>query len=124
MDPSSHFTNRSGVFSGPPWEWETEDSARDADALEAVRRFVSEYGQIPTQDSWAAAGMSPCERTVRKRFGSFRAAVEVASAGDRRVLDHEVASSRYVGSQALHPLPRGERDLEHLQRPKKVVAGA
>lgn len=35
-------------------------------------------GQIPTQDSWTAARISPCERTVRNRFASFRAAVEVA----------------------------------------------
>ncbi len=84
-------TNRAGVFSGPSWEWETEDSARDADALEAVRRFVSEHGQIPTQDSWTAAGISPCERTIRKRFGSFRTAVELASGGDPRVLGLAVA---------------------------------
>jgi hypothetical protein len=31
---------------------------------------------MPTRDSWTAAGMSPCDRTVRKRFGSFRAAME------------------------------------------------
>ena len=78
VDPSSHFTNRPGVFGGPAWEWETEDSARDATAIEAVRRFVDEYGRMPTQDSWTAAGMSPCERTVRKRFGSFQAAAEAA----------------------------------------------
>jgi hypothetical protein len=78
VDPSSHFTNRPAVFSGPAWEWETEDSARDEAALEGVRRFVDEYGRMPTQDSWTAARMSPCERTVRKRFGSFQAAAEAA----------------------------------------------
>jgi hypothetical protein len=76
VDPSSHFTNQPGVFGGPAWERETEESSRDANALDAVRRFVSEHGTMPTQDSWTAAGMSPCERTVRKRFGSFRAAAE------------------------------------------------
>jgi len=39
---------------------------------------VDEYGRMRTQDSWTAAGMSPCERTVRKRFGSFQAAAEAA----------------------------------------------
>lgn len=78
MDPSSHNTNRSGVFGGASWEWIIEDNARDAQALDAVRRFVADRGELPTQDSWAAAGMSPCERTIRKRFGSFRAAAEGA----------------------------------------------
>lgn len=78
MEPSSHFTNRAGVFSGPCWEWVTGDSARDAEALDAVRRFVSEFGHMPTRDSWTAADMSPCERTVRKRFGSFKVACEMA----------------------------------------------
>jgi len=55
-----------------------EDAARDAEALDAVRRFVEEHGRLPTQDSWTAAGMSPCERTVRKRFGSFQAAGDQA----------------------------------------------
>jgi HNH endonuclease len=59
-------------------EWVTEDAARDAEALEAVRRFVEQHGQLPTQDSWTAAAMTPCERTVRKRFGSFRAAAQLA----------------------------------------------
>lgn len=56
----------------------TEDAARDAGALDAVRRFIEEYGELPTQDSWTVAGMSPCERTVRNRFGSFRAAAKLA----------------------------------------------
>lgn len=76
MDPSSHNTNPPGVFAGPAWEWETEDSARDAEALEAVRHFIEDHGRVPPQDSWTAAGMSPCERTIRKRFGSFRAGAE------------------------------------------------
>ncbi len=56
----------------------TEDRSRDAAALDALRRFVEEFGQMPTQDSWTAAGMSPSERTVRKRFCSFRAAIDAA----------------------------------------------
>ncbi len=72
-----------GVFDGPAFEWVTEDAVRDAVALEAVRRFAEEYGRMPTQESWAAAGMSPCERTVRKRFGNFRAAMEEAGVQPR-----------------------------------------
>jgi len=78
VDPSSHNTNPPGVFGGPSLEWLTEDAARSAEALDAVSRFIELHGQAPTQDSWTAAGMSPCERTVRARFGSFRAAAEVA----------------------------------------------
>ena len=78
MDPSPHNTNPADVFGGPAFRWQTKDSARDSEALDAVRRFVQEHGHMPTQDSWAAAGVTPCERTVRQRFGSFRAAVEAA----------------------------------------------
>ena len=78
VDPSSHYPNPPGVFDGAPWEWMTEDAARDTEALEAVGRFVAEHGRLPTQDSWTAASMSPCERTVRNRFGSFRAAADAA----------------------------------------------
>jgi hypothetical protein len=42
-------------------------------ALAAVRDFISEHGGRPTADSWTAAGMKPCERTIRNRFGSFEA---------------------------------------------------
>jgi hypothetical protein len=90
VDPSSHFTNQAGVFGGPAWEWETEDAARDAEALDAVRRFIDENGAMPTQDSWSTAGMRPCERTVRKRFGSFKAAAAAAgiiASGTRGVVD-------------------------------------
>ena len=65
-----------GVFGGRAFEWITQAAERDAEALAAVRRFVDEFGVMPSKDSWTAAGMSPCERTVRKRFGSFRAAME------------------------------------------------
>jgi hypothetical protein len=78
VDPSSHNTDPPGVFGGPYLEWLTEDAARNAEALDAVSHFIEQHGQMPTQDSWTAAGMSPCERTVRARFGSFRAAAEAA----------------------------------------------
>jgi len=71
-------TNPPGVFGGPSLEWLTENAKRDAEVLDAVSRFGGQHRQLPTQDSWTAAGMSPCERTVRARFGSFRAAAEAA----------------------------------------------
>jgi hypothetical protein len=40
-------------------------------ALEAVRRFVVERGILPTAGSWTHACMSPSEKTIRRRFGSF-----------------------------------------------------
>jgi hypothetical protein len=69
---------RESVFGGPALGWLTHEMARKAGALDAISRFIEQHGQLPTQDSWTAAGMSPCERTVRARFGSFRAAVEAA----------------------------------------------
>jgi hypothetical protein len=59
-------------------EWVTEADCRDSEALEAVRRFVEEHGELPTEDSWTAAAVTSCERTVLKRFGSFRAAAQLA----------------------------------------------
>src|SRR5712692_3357424 len=49
-------------------------------ALEAVRRFMAERGTLPTAASWTRAGMSPSEKTIRRRFGSFKAAVQCAGA--------------------------------------------
>jgi hypothetical protein len=46
-------------------------------ALEAVRQFIDDRGQVPTADQWAAAGLSPSEKTIRRRFGSFRAAARL-----------------------------------------------
>ncbi len=68
------------------------DAARDAEALEAVRRFVEEHGRLPTEDSWTAAGMRPCERTIRKRFRNFRAAAEAASSTFRSSHDKPTPS--------------------------------
>jgi len=48
VDPSSHFTNRAGVFDGPAWEWETENFARDSEVLDAVRCFVDQAAPTAT----------------------------------------------------------------------------
>lgn len=47
----------------------------------AGERFVAEHRQLPTQDSWMAVRTSPCERTVRKRYGSVQAAAVAAVSG-------------------------------------------
>jgi hypothetical protein len=47
-------------------------------ALAAIRNVIDEHGERPTADSWTAAGMCPSEKTIRNRFGSFRAAAEAA----------------------------------------------
>ena len=33
---------------------------------------------MPDQHSWAAPRMTPAEKTIRNRFGSFKAAIEAA----------------------------------------------
>jgi sugar phosphate isomerase/epimerase len=48
--------------------------------LEAVRQFMQDHGLPPTPETWTAAGMIPSEKTVRRRFGSFRNAAEMAKA--------------------------------------------
>ncbi len=47
-------------------------------ALEAVRQFIEDHRQVPTAELWAAAGLTPSEKTIRRRFGSFRAAARLA----------------------------------------------
>ena len=101
MDPSSHNKNPANVFGGVDFELgvpgpaaalseagyadneqcECRDDdgkevaeARDTEALAAVSRFIEEFGVEPNQYTWAAAGVSPSGKTVRRRFGSFRAA--------------------------------------------------
>src|SRR5438445_13030042 len=45
---------------------------RIAEAVAALRRFVAEHGSIPTAESWTEATMRLSEKTIRRRFGSFR----------------------------------------------------
>jgi Homing endonuclease associated repeat len=49
------------------------------EALAAVRRFVEERGVLPTSTSSTAAGMRPSEKTIRRKFGSFQAALAAAA---------------------------------------------
>jgi HNH endonuclease len=51
---------------------------RIAEAVAALRTFVAEHGSIPTAESWTEAAMRPSEKTIRRRFGSFKVAVATA----------------------------------------------
>ena len=82
MDPRCRHKHRSDEFKGTLYQVPDVAGDRQEIALEAVRRFVEQHGCIPTQDSWPVARMTPCERTVRKMFGSVSAAIEAAGALD------------------------------------------
>jgi hypothetical protein len=81
VDPAIHNSN-TFEFGGPRLTVaSTEDQWFPNDlVLEAVRQFVHDHVLPPTAESWTAAGMTPSEKTIRRRFGSFRAAVELARA--------------------------------------------
>jgi len=78
VDPDIQFSNRcrwtaeSAVLNLPEAGFPIDD------ALAAIRKFIQEKGSDPNQRSWTAAGMAPCERPSRTRFGSFAAAIREA----------------------------------------------
>jgi hypothetical protein len=49
------------------------------ESVAALREFVAEHGSLPTAESWTEAAMRPSERTIRRRFGSFRKAIQRAA---------------------------------------------
>jgi len=61
---------------------------RDSAAIAAIHEYVERFGQPPTGEAWVAVGMRPSEKTIRRRFGSFRAAIQVAG------LPEGIASTR------------------------------
>jgi len=77
VDPAIHNSN-TFEFGGRRLRLGLNGSRASDRALEAVRRFVAERGTLPTATSWALACMSPSEKTIRRRFGSFKAAVRRA----------------------------------------------
>jgi len=77
VDPAIHNSN-TFEFGGRRLRLGSSGSGATDQALEAVRRFVAEHGTLPTADSWTHARMSPSEKTIRRRFGSFQAAVQSA----------------------------------------------
>jgi hypothetical protein len=78
VDLSSHNANPPGLFDGETVPLPDLADGKIEEGIEAVRRFVMEQGCLPTQDHWTAACMVPSERAIRKRFGSFRAALAAA----------------------------------------------
>ncbi len=52
--------------------------AKVEERIDAIRRFFADQRCLPTEESWTAAQMVPSERTIRRRFGSFRSAVAAA----------------------------------------------
>jgi hypothetical protein len=70
--------NPGAVFDGASFELSDSAAERVDEALAAVRSFVEAHGVAPTAELWVAAGMSPSEHTIRRRFGSFKAAVATA----------------------------------------------
>jgi hypothetical protein len=49
--------NYGAEFAGTPYRVVLIDDERDAADLEAVRQFIEEHGQVPTQASWMDARM-------------------------------------------------------------------
>lgn len=80
VDLSSHNANAAGVFDGAPYELRDSSDDREDEALASIRAFLDELRVRPTAEACTAAGMTPSEKTIRRRFGSFRAAVEMAGA--------------------------------------------
>ena len=80
MDLSSHNTNPPGVFDGAPCVLRDSSDDRDEAALAPIRAYLEEFGVRPTAEAWTATGMTPSEKTIRRRFGSFRSAVGRANA--------------------------------------------
>lgn len=81
VDPDIRFSNRSRWVSEPLVLNLPEAGFPIDEALEAIRAFIHEAGTNPNQRSWKAAGMAPCEKTIRTRFGSFTEAVRAARSG-------------------------------------------
>ncbi len=81
VDLSSHNTNPPGVFDGAPYELRDSSDVRDEKALASIRAFLEEFGIRPTAKAWTSTGMTPSEKTIRRRFGSFKVAVATARLG-------------------------------------------
>ncbi len=75
MDLSSHNTNPPSVFDGEAVPISDVADARLEEAVGAIREFIEDQGRLPTAASWAEAEMRPSEKTIRRQFGSFQAAV-------------------------------------------------
>jgi len=78
VDLSSHNANLPGVFDGEAVPLSDVADTRIQEYVAALREFVAEHGSLPTAERWTEAGMRPSEKTIRRRFGSFRKAIQRA----------------------------------------------
>jgi hypothetical protein len=78
VDLSSHNANPPGVFNGEAVPISEVADARLDKAVAALREFVDQRGRLPTAQSWTEAAMRTSEKTIRRQFGSFRAAIQQA----------------------------------------------
>ncbi len=78
VDLSSHNANPPGVFDGEAVALSDVAEIRLEEAIASLREFVDDHGRLPTANSWTEARMRPSEKTIRRRFGSFKAAVQCA----------------------------------------------
>jgi len=79
VDLSSHNANPPGVFDGEAIPLSDVADTRIEESVAALREFVAEHGSLPTAESWTKAAMRPSEKTIRRRFGSFREAIQRAA---------------------------------------------
>jgi hypothetical protein len=79
FDLSSHNTNPPGVFDGEAIPLSDVAGTGIEAFIAALREFVAEHGALPTAESWTEAAMRPSEKTIRRRFGSFREAIQRAA---------------------------------------------
>jgi Homing endonuclease associated repeat len=75
VDLSSHDTNPPGLFDGEAVPFSDVTDTRIEACVAALREFVAEHGSLPTAESWTEAATRPSEKTIRRRFGSFREAI-------------------------------------------------
>ncbi len=76
---SSHNTNPPGIFDGEAVPLPVVADTRIEASVAALREFVAEHGSLPTAESWTETAMRPSEKTIRRRFGSFREAIQRAA---------------------------------------------
>src|ERR1700686_2607171 len=79
VDLSSHNANPPGVFDGEAVPLSDVADTWIAEPVAALRRFVAEHGSLPTAESWTQTAMWPSEKTIRRRFGTFREAFQRAA---------------------------------------------
>ena len=78
MRPRSNNPNHPSLFEGVPVRIGDFRREREAVAIAAICEYVDRFGLPPTSEAWVKSRMTPSEKTIRRRFGSFRAAIKAA----------------------------------------------